>query len=97
MYVTSQFYLESFFVKSKKSSKQQKCLRSIKKAIDFLCSKENINKDNKFSLYPSFLLFVRYVTLYDVGRQTFFNFEGLSLIIDFTWRCKYLDISCTDL
>ena len=46
MYVTSQFYLKSFFVIPKKSRKGKKCLRSIKKLNDFLCDKKNMNENN---------------------------------------------------
>ena len=46
MYVTSQFYLKSFFVIPKKSRIGKKCLRSIKKLNDFLCDKKNMNENN---------------------------------------------------
>ena len=46
MYVTSQFFLESFSLESKKSSKGQNMHESMKQAVGFLLKKENVNYNN---------------------------------------------------
>ena len=50
MYVTSQFYPESFLQNYRSQAKGKKCLRGIKKAIDFLCHMENLNENNNINI-----------------------------------------------